>query len=97
MHGPDDEMGPLNEEFDPDAVLWVRGVDYVGGWREARGAARELSDALARVGLAGDDVTVRADAAPDGSGLVRLTCSAETARNVALLTRVTAARLRRAG
>jgi hypothetical protein len=43
MHDPDD-AGFENESFDPDDVLWVRGVDYLAGscgrGREtARGAA----------------------------------------------------------
>ncbi|MGP4112522.1 hypothetical protein ACTWP5_16625 [Streptomyces sp. 4N509B] len=96
MNGPDGAVGPLNEEFDPDAVLWVRGVDYVSGWRDAQAAVGELAEALAGAGVDLGGVRLRADAAPDGSGVVHLTCSSSTARDLALLARVTAARLRRA-
>lgn len=86
MRGPDDDMGPL------DDVLWVRGVPYLDGWRDAADAVRELSDALEAAGVSEGDLRLRADAAPDGTGVVRLTCSAAVARDLALL-----ARLRSAG
>lgn len=34
MHDPEG-AGFEDEAFDPDAVVWVRGVDYVAGWRDA--------------------------------------------------------------
>jgi hypothetical protein len=89
-----DELGPAGEEFGPDAMLYVRGVSYVAGWRDATNAGDELLNALSSAGIA--EVRFQADAASDGSGLVRLTCSADAAREVAMLARVTAARLRRA-
>jgi hypothetical protein len=96
MNGPDDDLGPLGGEFDSDAVLWVRGIDYVTGWRDAKNAAEELAEALAAAGIDTDSARLRADAGPDGSGVVHLAFSASTARDLALLARVTAARLRRA-
>jgi hypothetical protein len=96
MNGPDDDLGPLDGEFDPDAVLWVRGIDYVTGWRDAKNAVDELGEALRAAGIDVERVRLRADAGPDGSGVVHLAFSASTARDLALLARVTAARLRRA-
>ncbi|OMI32984.1 hypothetical protein SPAR_43753, partial [Streptomyces sparsogenes DSM 40356] len=34
------------DESDLDAVLWVHGVDYLSGWRDAKEAAAELGDVL---------------------------------------------------
>ncbi|MEU6080113.1 hypothetical protein [Streptomyces sp. NPDC047108] len=73
--------------MDPDAVLWVRGVDYLAGWREAKDAAVELADALSVVGIEASGAQARADAAPDGSGVVHLRLSASTVRDVAALVR----------
>ncbi|WP_236075587.1 hypothetical protein [Streptomyces coffeae] len=84
------------DESDLDAVLWVPGVDYVSGWREAREAASELGDALRLVGVDTSGVRLRASAGTDGAGVVRLELSAATAREIAMLARVTAARLGRA-
>ncbi|MHA7962448.1 hypothetical protein ACX9I7_32480 [Streptomyces sp. L500] len=83
-------------EFDPDAVLWVRGVDYVGGWRDARDAAEELKGALAAAGLEMAGLVGSAQTRADGSGVVRLLWPAETVRAVAELVR-SAGELRRAG
>ncbi|MCD9144758.1 hypothetical protein [Streptomyces albireticuli] len=81
MFGPEDEAFEV-EEFDLDAVAWVRGVDYVAGWREAKDAAARLGDALAAAGVEG---RLRAVSAPDGSGVVRLELSPRHAREVAAL------------
>ncbi|MEU1824807.1 hypothetical protein ABZ502_20555 [Streptomyces abikoensis] len=83
-------------EFDPDAVLWVRGVDYVGGWRDAKDAAEELTGALASAGLETAGLVSSAQTRADGSGVVRLLWPAETVRAVAELVR-SAGELRRAG
>lgn len=91
-----DNAGFEGDEFDPEAVLWVRGVDYVAGWRDATPAAAELGDALTAVGVDTAGARLRAGAAADGSGVVRLELSAATAREVAMLARVAAARLRKA-
>ncbi|ARF56341.1 hypothetical protein [Streptomyces gilvosporeus] len=84
-------------QFDPDAVLWVRGVDYVTGWREATQAVGELGDALTAAGVGEAGVKLRASATTDGSGVVRLELSPAAAREVAKLARVAAARWRKAG
>ncbi|MET8399951.1 hypothetical protein [Streptomyces sp900116325] len=86
----DDEFDA--RDLDPDTTLWVRSVDYLAGWRDATQAVEELGDALAAVGIDPTGIKLRATAATDGSGLVRLELSAAVAREVAMLTRVTAAR-----
>ncbi|MFJ9617200.1 hypothetical protein [Streptomyces noursei] len=84
-------------QFDPDAVLWVRGVDYVTGWREAAQAAGELGDALTAAGVDVAGVKLRASTTTDGSGVVRLELSTTAAREVAKLARAAAAHWRKAG
>lgn len=83
-------------EIDPDAVMWVRGVDYVAGWREAAAASGDLDGALRLVGVDMEGVRLRAGAAADGSGVVRFELSAAVAREVAALAREAAARCRKA-
>ncbi|MBB4890933.1 hypothetical protein FHS38_007026 [Streptomyces netropsis] len=61
------------------------GVDYVAGWREATGVASALAEALVAAGLEGPGVRLRAGAADDGSGLVRLELTVPAARAVAKL------------
>ncbi|MBT2387471.1 hypothetical protein [Streptomyces sp. ISL-11] len=82
MAGLGDEAFEV-EEFDPDAVLWVRGVDYVAGWREATDTAAELREALAVAGVDASGVRLRASSASDGSGVVRLELSVPAARVMA--------------
>ncbi|MGW2424457.1 hypothetical protein ACWC0C_35345 [Streptomyces sp. NPDC001709] len=55
-----------------DFGLWVRGVDYMGGWRDAREAADEVN--LAILGSGFEPSELRAVAATDdnGRGVVRL-------------------------
>ncbi|MGW2597360.1 hypothetical protein [Streptomyces klenkii] len=72
-------------EFDPDDVTWVRGVDYVAGWREATDAAADLVTALTAAGVPLDGARAMARSAADGSGVVRLIWPAETVRAVAEL------------
>ncbi|MER6051106.1 hypothetical protein ABT168_27255 [Streptomyces sp. NPDC001793] len=91
--GDDFEAGGL----DPDAVLWVRGLDYLTGWREATRAAAELGDALRAAGVEMEGAKLQAVSAAGGSGVVRLELPAATAREVAMLARVAAAKLRKAG
>ncbi|MEI5135089.1 hypothetical protein RB199_26485 [Streptomyces libani] len=82
------------EDLDPDAVLWVRGVDYLAGWRDATQAAAELGDALAAAGLDTAEAKLRAAAVTDGSGVVRLELTAAAAREVAMRARVDTAQRR---
>ncbi|MFH8788524.1 hypothetical protein [Streptomyces roseoverticillatus] len=75
------------EEFDPDDVTWVRGVNYVAGWREATNAASDLVAALTAAGVPLDGARATARSAADGSGVVRLMWPVETVRAVAELVR----------
>ncbi|MCQ8193444.1 hypothetical protein HUF15_15725 [Streptomyces samsunensis] len=93
-HGGDGFEG---DAADLEAGIWVRGVDYLSGWRDAREATAELGDALSLVGVEAAGLRLRAATGPDGAGVVRLELSPGSAREVAMLARVTAARLGRAG
>lgn len=81
-----------DEEFDPDAIVWVRGVDYLAGWREATNAGAALVDALEASGVDVSEVRLHADAGPDGAGRVRLVLTARDVRQVAALMRSAASR-----
>ncbi|MFB7631719.1 hypothetical protein ACFC0M_12320 [Streptomyces sp. NPDC056149] len=85
------------EGLDPDALLWVRGVDYLAGWREAARVAAELGDVLAAVGVDLEGAKLQASTTADGSGVVRLELPAATAREIAKLARAAAAQRRKAG
>ncbi|MGW4823665.1 hypothetical protein ACWEP4_33140 [Streptomyces sp. NPDC004227] len=52
--------------------LWVPGVDYVAGWREAREVADRLNRALLGAGFELSAVRAVASTGEDGRGLVRL-------------------------
>ncbi|MCH5676007.1 hypothetical protein [Streptomyces gilvus] len=65
----------LNDGLDVagfDAGLWVSGVDYIAGWREAREAADRLNRALLGVGFELSAVRAVASTDGDGRGVVRL-------------------------
>ncbi|MFF4230872.1 hypothetical protein [Streptomyces sp. NPDC001820] len=89
MHDPED-AGFEDEAFDPDDVVWVRGVDYVTGWRGAADAGAELADALAAAGFDTTGLEWRAKANADGSGAVRLVISAAAAHDLAAVVRAVA-------
>ncbi|MFI0271119.1 hypothetical protein [Streptomyces luteogriseus] len=55
-----------------DSGLWVSGVDYIAGWREARVAADRLNRALLSVGFELSAVRAVASTNEDGRGVVRL-------------------------
>ncbi|MEU6509161.1 hypothetical protein [Streptomyces sp. NPDC046942] len=55
-----------------DSGLWVPGVDYIAGWREAREAADRLNRALLSVGFELSAVRGVASTNEDGRGVVRL-------------------------
>ncbi|WP_146252246.1 hypothetical protein [Streptomyces carminius] len=84
MHDPE-ETGFTSDGLDLDAALWVRGIDYLSGWREATDAARALADALEAAGVNATDLQLRAGTDPDGSGIITLKCSPDVARDVARL------------
>lgn len=85
------------DDLDPDAVLWVRGVNYLAGWRDASQALTELTDALTAAGIDTTGAQLRASTSADGSGTLRLELRSSTAREIAMLARVAAARWRRTG
>ncbi|MEU2794130.1 hypothetical protein [Streptomyces sp. NPDC007100] len=72
--------GLADHGFDPDETVWVRGVDYVAGWREARDAGAALVEALAAAGIDVTNLKAQAHARPDGSGEVTLKLPTATAR-----------------
>jgi hypothetical protein len=84
MHDPE-ETSFTQGQIDPDAVLWVRGVDYLAGWRQAQDAAADLTEALEIAGLPHAATTVRADTTADGSALVRLACTPMEVRTLVRL------------
>ncbi|MGW1197913.1 hypothetical protein ACWD4B_19045 [Streptomyces sp. NPDC002536] len=88
MFEPEDGVFEIGgAEFDPDALLWVHGVDYVGGWRDAKDAAAELDEALCSAGVESEGAKAVAQTRSDGTGVVRLVWPAELARAVAELIR----------
>lgn len=52
--------------------LWVSGVDYVAGWRDAREAADRLNRALLGAGFELSDVRAVASSDDGGRGVVRV-------------------------
>ncbi|MCF3130239.1 hypothetical protein [Streptomyces olivochromogenes] len=65
----------LNDGLDmagSDSGLWVSGVDYIAGWREAHEAADRLNRALLAVGFELSAVRAVASADEGGRGVVRL-------------------------
>ncbi|MGW7409201.1 hypothetical protein ACWGI9_36850 [Streptomyces sp. NPDC054833] len=65
----------LNDGLDvagSDSGLWVSGIDYIAGWREAREAADRLNRALLAVGFELSAVRAVASADEGGRGVVRL-------------------------
>ncbi|MEU1194713.1 hypothetical protein ABZ446_00620 [Streptomyces sp. NPDC005813] len=55
-----------------DCGLWVRGVDYTVGWRDAREAADRLNRALLSAGFGLSDMRAIASTSEEGHGVVRL-------------------------
>ncbi|MEO3763091.1 hypothetical protein [Streptomyces sp. B5E4] len=51
MGDPGDAGFEEEEVFDLDAVVWLPGVDYLSGWREAQTAADELAGAPATIAV----------------------------------------------
>ncbi|MEU4682343.1 hypothetical protein [Streptomyces xinghaiensis] len=84
-----DPMDPdfSSEGLDPDGWVWVRGVDYVAGWRSATDAAAELMAALAETGIVTSEIESRPDTTSDGAGVVRLALPVEAARAFAAVAR----------
>ncbi|WP_329019153.1 hypothetical protein [Streptomyces sp. NBC_00690] len=87
QHEPIDPGFDGNGGLDPDGWVWVRGVDYLAGWRSANDAASELTAAMTGAGIDTSEMTATADTAPDGSGVLRLSLSAGTAFELAQVVR----------
>ena len=76
-------MCGTDREFDLDEALWLPGIDYVAGWREAQDACDALVAALSEVWPDTERATATALSAADGSGMVRLRISSAAARALA--------------
>ncbi|WP_326651974.1 hypothetical protein [Streptomyces anthocyanicus] len=75
----------LDDIADVESGLWVRGVDYVGGWRSARESADRLNRALLGAGFELSAVRAVASADETGRGVVRLAGWPEVADRLAVL------------
>lgn len=60
------------ESRDDDTAVWIRGVDYVQAWAEARDAAEELNAAVVALGLRREDLWATAHTDDHGNGVVLL-------------------------
>lgn len=69
-----EDAGFENQSFDPDDVMWVRGVDHLAGRRDATDAGRALVDALAAGGIVTTALTWQASSAADGAGRLGWSC-----------------------
>ncbi|WP_399498028.1 hypothetical protein [Streptomyces sp. P17] len=65
--------------------LWVRDVDYMAGWREAREAADQLNLAFLGAEFEPSELRAVAATAEDGRGLVRLVGTPGAVIRLALL------------
>ncbi|QXE34000.1 hypothetical protein KQY30_06550 [Streptomyces sp. GMY02] len=73
-----------NEE--PGDIVWVRGGDYIKGWREAQDAADVWNSALTEAGL--EDPRAVASTGGEGEPVVRFRGSPVGARRAAWLLRL---------
>lgn len=62
----------LDDTAGAGSGLWVRGVDYVAGWRVARESADRLNRALLGAGFGSSEVRAVASTDEGGHGVVRL-------------------------
>lgn len=94
-----DPMDPNfdDEALEPDGWVWVRGVDYVAGWRNAVDAATELKSAMDEAGIDTTKVMTTASTTTDGSGVLRLSLPVEAALALAHAAREETLRWRKAG
>ncbi|MER6614137.1 hypothetical protein [Streptomyces xantholiticus] len=68
-----------------DSGLWVSGVDYLAGWRDARKAADRLNRALLGAGLCLSDVRAVASTDESARGVVRFAGRPDTVDRLARL------------
>ncbi|MFI1155871.1 hypothetical protein [Streptomyces sioyaensis] len=85
------------EALEPDGWMWVRGVDYVAGWRSAVDAATELKGAMDEAGIDTAQVRSTAGTTTDGAGVLRVSLPVEAALALANAAREEALRWRKAG
>nr|WP_240982371.1 hypothetical protein [Streptomyces sp. S3(2020)] len=71
-----------------DLGVWVRGVDYIAGWREARKAADRLNLAFLGAEFEPFELRATASANEDGCGVVRLLGSPGAVERLARLLEV---------
>jgi hypothetical protein len=83
MQGDEDGTFPFASGVGPEVWAWVRGVDYVRGWREAKDAADGLNAALLGVDIWPSEFRAVADTDDLGRGWVRLIGTAEGASRLA--------------
>lgn len=67
----DASTGETHGDGDEESV-WIRDVEYIHGWAEARDAAGEFNAALAAVGVRREDLWASAYTDDRGRGVVRL-------------------------
>ncbi len=72
MDGDGGFFAGLARDLDPDAWVWLPGVDYAAGWRQVQDAAEELNALLAELGVERCHLRAVADTDAQGRGLVRL-------------------------
>ncbi|WP_249126166.1 hypothetical protein [Streptomyces sp. A2-16] len=70
---------------DSDSGLWVSRVDYIAGWRVARGSADRLNRALLAVGFELSDVRAVASTNEEGRGVVRVAGWPDAVERLAVL------------
>ncbi|MET8131456.1 hypothetical protein ABZV24_05705 [Streptomyces sp. NPDC005251] len=68
-----------------DCGLWVPGVDYVAGWRDAREAADRLNRALLGAGFELSQVRAVASTDEGGHGVVRVAGRLDVVGRLAVL------------
>ncbi|MDQ0941774.1 hypothetical protein QFZ67_003479 [Streptomyces sp. V1I1] len=68
-----------------EQAQWVRGVDYVAGWRDAADAGGVLAEALESAGFDTAGLEWQARTNAEGAGRVRLVLSAAAAGDLAAL------------
>ncbi|WP_405967699.1 hypothetical protein OG613_26870 [Streptomyces sp. NBC_00015] len=68
-----------------ESGLWVRGVDYLAGWRVARESADRLNRALLGAGFVSSEVRAVASTDEGGHGVVRLAGLPDAADRLAQL------------
>ncbi|MGW3646661.1 hypothetical protein [Streptomyces sp. NPDC000878] len=75
----------LDDVAGTDAGLWLPGVDYIAGWREARESADRLNRALLGTGFELSAVRAVASVDESGCGVVRLAGWSDAVNRLAAL------------